>query len=878
MQRSKVKSLNFCILLAHSLEDGKIANDMDMSMSMETMNMILTALLKVTEEKMWTFPIRDVTNVNCWLAAIPAPALDARGVRLLNQEVTAGIADFSGSFGDANLNVSCLDCGSPRMKEFTDLLQTSEAQESFKTTMDNMIEYFMGPFLADLVQLQADRMLNKAVFLCPHSPDFNPDAITDYDTLRSSQTTNLTYLMLFGIVVLSLIVITAIVVSMVKFIVGTRHRRFVSGISKDHRTRLVQAQARDNAMERELNAATKSLIQSPEIPFLLRWSMPIIILGNIALFLSGHLSLGATVNIEAQVAGDVIRVDEFYEFSVAQSTIDIWDAGGKALAILILIFSGIWPYTKQLITLVVWFLPPSVLAVSKRGSLLLWLDWLAKWSMIDIFVIIVSIASFRVSIQSPDVGFLPEDFYNIDLLVVPLWGLYSNMTAQLVSQISSHFIIHYHRKIVNAATSSFQHRHQLAAAQGLHGMLATPSSSPLISGEAEALRRHHFGRPHRGEEEKVVIKSWVSYLLIVLAISVTGLVIVGCILPSLTVEILGIIGVAVELGQSSQPAKTSHSVFTIVQLLIDEAKFVGTSASYTGLGILSCLFLLTVLVVPIVQSLVLLRQWFSPMTRRQRTRVSILNEVLQAWQYVEVYLLSLFVACWQLGPISEFMFNTSCGQFDGFFSQMAQFGILKLEDAQCFSVQGFIEPGSILLATAAVLLAFLNTVVNKAVKQYFYDLKIELEKELFEDGGVSDLSAGNGADGESSKDAPNDSSNWRLHPVPVLFTDTFRWFVTGDSQPSRPSPNTIPEGEKDKMEAILEAPEAPKEPETTIGTGTAGGDGESMEPETSISKSKFKKGKGTPASKKKKKKKAAKAEEEEANGGINNVLSENVSM
>jgi hypothetical protein len=32
--------------------------------------------------------------------------------------------------------------------------------------------------------------------------------------------------------------------------------------------------------------------------------------------------------------------------------------------------------------------------------------------------LVVSIASFRVSIQSPDVPFLPEDLYSIDLLVV----------------------------------------------------------------------------------------------------------------------------------------------------------------------------------------------------------------------------------------------------------------------------------------------------------------------------------------------------------------------------------------------------------------------------------------------------------------------------
>ena len=59
--------------------------------------------------------------------------------------------------------------------------------------------------------------------------------------------------------------------------------------------------------------------------------------------------------IDITIAGETFRVDNFYEFSIAQSTLDLWHAGGQELATLILLFSGIWPYTKQLITLALWF-------------------------------------------------------------------------------------------------------------------------------------------------------------------------------------------------------------------------------------------------------------------------------------------------------------------------------------------------------------------------------------------------------------------------------------------------------------------------------------------------------------------------------------------
>jgi len=633
-------------------DDGKIENDVEVRLDMETMNLVLAALLKIAKQRLYEFPVKDITNMNCWLATIPAPTLDSSGIRVEDAEITAALAEFSASIFRSNLNITCIECSGPRMTELSDLLSTPEAQDSVNGMMNDIMAKFAAPLLTgELVQSQVDRLLNEASRKCPHRPDYDPysTSIEHQPMVSPDNEYDVTYLMLWGVVVLALVIIIAVLVLVIRFIVRRRHRRWIATIPKDQKDRLKLEQFRDNTMQQELNAATKSMFQSAEIPLLLRLSMPIIILGNIGLFLSGHLSLGATVNIEAQVAGETIRVDQFYEFSVARSTIDIWNAGGRALAILILIFSGIWPYTKQLMTLVIWFLPPSLLSVARRGSILLWLDWLAKWSMIDIFVLVVSIAAFRVSIQSPDVAFLPDDFYSVDLLVVPMWGLYSNMTAQLVSQVSSHFIIHYHRRIVNYGTESFKHRHQLSKAPGLHGMLAGRKTQDNSESEVNAkrtLRSHHFGRPHRGENDKLDVRSWVNYLLVILALSVMVMIIAGCSLPSLSLEILGMIGIAVESGQKFEDATTYHSVFTIVELLMDEARFLDTAGDYIGLGVLSCLFVFTVLIIPILQTVSLLGQWFMPLTMRQRTRLSITNEILQAWQYVEVYLIALFVACW----------------------------------------------------------------------------------------------------------------------------------------------------------------------------------------------------------------------------------------
>eukprot|EP01046_Picozoa_sp_COSAG06_P104965 COSAG06_NODE_51182_length_313_cov_30.794393_1_plen_68_part_01 len=48
--------------------------------------------------------------------------------------------------------------------------------------------------------------------------------------------------------------------------------------------------------------------------------------------------------------------------------------------------SGVWPYTKLILIYSSWLLPPAMLRPKKRGQLLMTLDSLGKWSLIDLYV------------------------------------------------------------------------------------------------------------------------------------------------------------------------------------------------------------------------------------------------------------------------------------------------------------------------------------------------------------------------------------------------------------------------------------------------------------------------------------------------------------
>ena len=163
--------------------------------------------------------------------------------------------------------------------------------------------------------------------------------------------------------------------------------------------------------------------------------------------------------------------------------------------------------------------------------------------------------------------------------------------------------------------------------------------------------------------------------------------------------------------------------------------------------------------------------------------MSVLLEVLQAWQYAEVYIISIFIASWQLESISSNMVYLICERLDGFFSRLVFYGILDNENAQRFTLRSSIEEGCFLLTVGAILLALVNAFVTKATTQYFRD-QDELTRQNQRTERTSSLGyVDNGENQEVDMNGSETTIESTIHPAPVLFTDTFRWLL---EQPGRP--------------------------------------------------------------------------------------------
>ena len=119
-------------------------------------------------------------------------------------------------------------------------------------------------------------------------------------------------------VVLCVIVISLLIMAVARFITRRRHNRWLKELNRNQIQMLAEEEQYETKRQKDLNLRMKSLMLSKEVPIIFKIGIPLTIFGNIALFMSGHLSLGGTVNISGSFAGQDFNIEGFFEFSMVK--------------------------------------------------------------------------------------------------------------------------------------------------------------------------------------------------------------------------------------------------------------------------------------------------------------------------------------------------------------------------------------------------------------------------------------------------------------------------------------------------------------------------------------------------------------------------------
>jgi small basic protein len=373
----------------------------------------------------------------------------------------------------------------------------------------------------------------------------------------------------------------------------------------------------------------------------------------------------------------------------------MWAAKVYFLAIIIAFFSGAWPYIKLFSMMFSWFAPLKVLSVERRETLLIVLDALGKWSLVDFFVMILFLCAFYLQL-----GIGPDNQIMVDVTVKPGWGFYGFLLATMISLGLSHIILACHRLIVEPkvlpipdmldpkeSLSSIVYEIKLHKDDPVPFNLASENSTGETAPLVEETDETAVTEPVSYENKLMCIKfTYFGKACVGFTIVLTALFIVGAtFVMTMGFEFKGLTGYMLKSDD-----KIDYSYVSIGDSIPEHS---GIPDDF-GVRWMQAAYFLFGLAMPLGLMLVLMILWFVPLTLGWQRTFFVLSEVLNAWSALDVFCLAIAAALLEIHQFAMFIVGDSCDKIN---SVLAKYMDDKLEgDDKCFDVIAYLKSVRIL--------------------------------------------------------------------------------------------------------------------------------------------------------------------------------------
>lgn len=348
-----------------------------------------------------------------------------------------------------------------------------------------------------------------------------------------------------------------------------------------------------------------------------RHFFPVLLIATIALLAVSNLSVGATVDLSVTVnhVPSVIRLPSLFAFSLGNTIREMYQAGIYVLLFIVVVFSGAWPYLKILMMLWAWIAPESMFSLKQRGRLLFSLDALSKFSLVDTFVLVIMMVSFRFHLAF-------GDYAVVDVFVNPHFGFYGFLIATTVSLLAGHVELHFHRRCAlpdavypdNTRASLFSYNYS------------------------------HEGRKYR-------LSGFFKALLVVCMAITVALLSVGSIRKSFTFEFGGLAGAL--LGDNSTK---SYSLISIGTAIPESVEY----SDGPGVMLLQVVYFFYACIMPCACLASLSILMVVPMNCSQQELWLTAAEVANAWSAMEVFVMSIIAALFEISTFASFIVGHKC--------------------------------------------------------------------------------------------------------------------------------------------------------------------------------------------------------------------------
>lgn len=421
------------------------------------------------------------------------------------------------------------------------------------------------------------------------------------------------------------------------------------------------------------------LVLDPSLGAAVRFLMPLALLMNASVFVSTNTSAGASVVLYFESGDDVsFSLPPLYTFTLASSLRQMWGAHVYPLAVMIAVFSGAGAYLKLAAMLVVWLAPVRLLGLAARERWLHVIIFLAKWSLVDTYVLIMMKVAFYF-----DVGYGASA---MQVVLRPEWGFYGFVLGSLATLALAHIMLVLHVRTVRAR----------------HG---NGETAPLLV-QAETAVRGEADEPLYRRACLAWPLVWRTAGMAVLLLTSGALTIVGALHLSCAFEFRG--GAAIVLHTLGRPSTRSFSLLSLGRAV----RFAGRDADSPGVVLIELLFLLFGFGVPLLALVLMAVLWFAPLGVVAQQRLCLAVEVVNSWAALDVFVASLVACLSQLHEYARFIVGSHCALIDVLFRQF--FATQLAGDDTCFDVRALLLPGCWMLFVACALYTTSALVVLRA--------------------------------------------------------------------------------------------------------------------------------------------------------------------
>jgi hypothetical protein len=421
---------------------------------------------------------------------------------------------------------------------------------------------------------------------------------------------------------------------------------------------------------------------NPRVSIVCRWGLPLLDLTVVCLAIASNCSIATTVNAEVLADGEpILHLPDVFGFSLVSSIRDMWNGKVYGLALLVLVFSGIWPYTKLAVMQLCWFAPTSWLSPGRRLWFLEFLDAYGKWSLIDAFVMVLFMVAFKFNLNAnneqvwPPLGQLFNEAgasFQVNVYVNANLGFYIFLASVIGSLVVGHFMTACNRYACH---------------------LGEYSPSAVSQERGQRLRLCNTLRPDGYWEGKFFAYGPIVAMGLSLALMVVGIWID---VFAFNFEGLG--------GYVLNPDDRTRS-FSVVSLGLAIPSASKYPASF-GIIWLQCVFLAFAAFSVVTYFAILIVLWCAPLSPRLQSHFFVAAQVLEAWSGVDVFVISILASVLEIAQFVQFIIGDKCDAINPVLARLP----IHFPGAQtCFQISTELRSGFYILLVAA----FLSAVMGK---------------------------------------------------------------------------------------------------------------------------------------------------------------------